>query len=64
MSFGLKYTISKKNYKISFETKLLPKVVRLGHVGESRANVVVLNSDFSIILNSIAVVMDNSLTIF
>ena len=55
----------KKNYQSSFETKLLPsKVVRLGHVGDNRANADVLNNGFSIILNSIATVMDSSFTIF
>ena len=64
MSFGLKYSFfKKKNYEISFEIKLLPKVVRLGHVGDSLANVVVLNSGFTIFSYSIVDVMDNDFTI-
>ena len=50
MSFGLKYCL-KKNYKISFELKHLPKVVRFGHVGDNMANAAVLNSVFTIFLN-------------
>ena len=38
----------KKNYKNSLYLKLMPNLVRLGHVGNSLANVVVLNSDFII----------------
>ena len=43
----------KKNYKISFELKLLPKVVRLGQVGDDMANAAVLNNSFTMFLNSI-----------
>ena len=45
----------KKNYKISFELKLLLKVVRLGYIGDNMANAAVLNNDFTIFLNSITV---------
>ena len=44
----------KKNYKISFELKLLPKVVRLGYIGDNMTNAAVLNNDFTIFFNSIA----------
>ena len=54
----------KKNYKFSFELKLLPKVVYLGHLGDIMANIVVLNISFTIFLNSIAAVMDNDFIIF
>ena len=48
-SFGLKYHFSKKKKnQNSLHFKLLPKVVRLGHVGDNLANIVVLNSCFTI----------------
>ena len=46
-SFGLKYYF-KKNYENSFDFKLLPNLVHLGHVGNSLTNAVVLNSVFTI----------------
>ena len=62
-SFGLKQCFKKKNnYKFSFELKLLPKVMRLGHVGDNMANVAILNNSFTIFLNSIAAV--SGFTIF
>ena len=54
----------KKNYKISFDLRLLSKVVCLGHVGDIMTNAAVLNNDFTIFLNSISFVMDNDFIIF
>ena len=43
----------KKNYKISFKLKLLYKIIRLDHIGDSMVNTIILNSDFIIFFNSI-----------
>ena len=65
--------VGKKNDEFSFSTKLMPKLVCLGHVGLMVANVVVLDSVFSfkssnaVITNcefkfdSIAAVLDNDI---
>ena len=64
-SFGLKYYFFlKKIYKNSFELKLLPKVVRLGHLSYNMANTAVVNNGFIIFLKVIAVVMDSGFIIF
>ena len=41
----------KKIYKISFELKLLAKVIRLNHEDDNMSNVIVLNTSFIIFVN-------------
>ena len=60
----MKILFKKKNYKISFELELLPKVACLDHVGDSMANAIVLNNNFTISLNLITAILDNDIVYF
>ena len=44
-----------KNDEFSFSVKLMPKLVRLGHVGFMLANVIVLNKVFSFKISNAAI---------